>query len=1098
MKRHIRSYFSIIALALLVTTVGWSFSVSYHSLDTLQGKAVPLPDNLDDFVKDRDAAIQLGKALFWDMQLGADGVQTCGSCHFTGGADNRIKNQMRPAGKDESDIVFSFGGPNYTYRPGDFPFPKPANEVSGSQGTYHTKFLGTTPGASEDNTQLLPDPVFSINGINTRQVALRNAPTVVNAIFMSRGLWDGRANNQFNGNNPFGPRDPGARIWVGNGSSVWDEAVAFDDAAIASVATGPPTDNAEVSAVGRTWPFIGKRLLSVQALAGQQVHPSDSHLGTLRDPSGGINLTYQQLVERAFRSRYYGSLVVRSEELNGTWYDFTQSEENFSLYAGLSIMLYISTQVSDESPYDDYVNGDSYALNAQELEGLDLFLDKGKCVDCHSGPDFTNAGFVLKDGFADGTMVNTFRRQDGKVAVYDRGFFNIGVRANEEDHGLGRNDDFGNDLSFAEQFVGGPQLDPFAADPGTFDVPIPSYTPLKVAIEGAIKTPGLRNIELTGPYMRSGGFATLRQVVDFFDRGGDYAAESADFLHPSVQALYLSDSEKDALVAFMLTLTDERVRNHQAPFDHPQIFLPNGHEGDQTQVWDDGTGKAATEFIEIPAVGRNGYAYLPPELTLFNEQLGLSHFDGATYPPPPNTALCYVIADNDAEGQPSRDVLTALPSGAYGADVRIGETGTDHIEAAAFNPWTRELFAADAQTLGTVSLTTGTFYPIGDFGWGDGIDLYGNPRSREFLDVDGLAFDPVRSGYRPVLYGSVREVGEPDLLIQIDPATGAIVPNAFGAGQDYVTIRGVDYLTDIDDIAVSPWDGELYAVNNRNGENSRLVTLDRYTGVATEVLDLPLENVEGLAFFGDGTMYGTAGEGDEVIVVIDLYSNTASVQPKATLGAGGRDYEAIDCLTNSPNRVAVLAFGDSNGDGTMQVTESGSAGLSVRFFRDQNENGLLDGSDLFLDEVVTGSDGMATFQPAATGSFLMQVASHVESVSFSGFGELAGERYVGMAFATSTANESEGIVPSDFALMGTYPNPFNPQTTATFLVPEASNVRLSVFDLLGREVSVLVDGMMEAGTHEVTFQAGNLPSGTYLLRMAAPGAQFSRTMTLLK
>ncbi len=1093
MKPSYNSRFGVLALAIVALITGWSLSVGSHSIDTLQGKEVPLPENLDDFVKNRDAAIQLGKALFWDMQLGADGVQTCASCHFAGGADNRIKNQMRPAGKDQAEIIFSFGGPNYTFRPGDFPFPKPANEVSGSQGTYHTRFLGTTPGAGQDDTSLEPDPVFNVGGINTRQVALRNAPTVVNAIFMSRGLWDGRANNQFNGRNPFGPRDTDARIWVNNGYSIWDEAVAFDNAAMASVATGPPLDNVEVSSVGRTWPFVGKRLLPVRALAQQEVAADDSHLASIRAPYGGLNLDYQALIERAFYPKYIGNQIVRTEVYEGTTYDFTQTEENFSLYAGLSIMMYLSTQVSDQSAYDDYANGNTYALNAQELEGLDLFLNKAKCVECHSGPDFTNAGFDLKGAFGDGSLVNTFRRRDGKVALHDRGFFNVGVRANEEDHGLGRDDDFGNDLSFAEQFAGGPQLDPFSTNPATFDVPVGYGTP-ELAVEGAIKTPGLRNIGLTAPYMRNGGFATLRQVVDFFDRGGDFAAESADLLHPAVQKLYLSDSEKDALVAFMLALTDQRVRNHQAPFDHPQILLPNGHEGDHTQVWDDGTGKAATDFIEIPAVGRYGYSSLPSELIPFEEQLGLDHFDGASAPTPPGLALCYVIADNDADGQASHDVLTSLPTGAYGADIRIGRTGTQHIEAAAFNPWTRELLAADAQTLGKVDLNSGLFTPIGEFGWGEGFDLYGNARSREFLDVDGLAFDPVRSAYRPLLYGTVRKTGEPDLLIQIDPATGAVVKNAFG-GQDYVTIRGVNYLTDIDDIAISPWDGKLYAVNNRDGQSSRLVTLDRHTGEATLVLDLPLENVEGLAFFGDGTMYGTAGEGDEAIVVIDLYSNTATVQ--ANLGAGGRDYESIDCLTNAYNRVAVTVFGDANHDGSMQVTEGGEGGIAVELFRDVNRNGTLDQSDLFLEELVTDTDGNVAFSPAANGDFLLRADSKVQAVTFDGFGETAGDRYFGMS-GISTNSQSLADVPSEFALLANYPNPFNPQTTTAFQLPKASQVRLAVYNLLGREVAVLVDQTMEAGTHQVTFQAGNLPSGTYLLRMAADGAEFSRAITLLK
>ena len=62
----------------------------------LRAVAVPGPANLNDFVKDPVMARALGKALFWDMQVGSDGVQACASCHFRAGADPRSKNQVSP------------------------------------------------------------------------------------------------------------------------------------------------------------------------------------------------------------------------------------------------------------------------------------------------------------------------------------------------------------------------------------------------------------------------------------------------------------------------------------------------------------------------------------------------------------------------------------------------------------------------------------------------------------------------------------------------------------------------------------------------------------------------------------------------------------------------------------------------------------------------------------------------------------------------------------------------------------------------------------------------------------------------------------------
>src|SRR6266513_4521050 len=63
----------------------------------LRAVPVPGPSNLNDFVRDPAMARALGKALFWDMQVGSDGVQACASCHFRAGADPRAKDQVSPS-----------------------------------------------------------------------------------------------------------------------------------------------------------------------------------------------------------------------------------------------------------------------------------------------------------------------------------------------------------------------------------------------------------------------------------------------------------------------------------------------------------------------------------------------------------------------------------------------------------------------------------------------------------------------------------------------------------------------------------------------------------------------------------------------------------------------------------------------------------------------------------------------------------------------------------------------------------------------------------------------------------------------------------------
>ncbi|NNE70678.1 MAG: T9SS type A sorting domain-containing protein [Rhodothermales bacterium] len=102
------------------------------------------------------------------------------------------------------------------------------------------------------------------------------------------------------------------------------------------------------------------------------------------------------------------------------------------------------------------------------------------------------------------------------------------------------------------------------------------------------------------------------------------------------------------------------------------------------------------------------------------------------------------------------------------------------------------------------------------------------------------------------------------------------------------------------------------------------------------------------------------------------------------------------------------------------------------------------------------------------------------------------------SFVTSTASEEEGVLPSEFALETNYPNPFNPTTAIAFQMPIAAQARLSVFDLLGREVAVLTDGTMPAGRHVVQFDASGFASGMYLYALDVAGQRLTRSMLLLK
>ncbi len=100
---------------------------------------------------------------------------------------------------------------------------------------------------------------------------------------------------------------------------------------------------------------------------------------------------------------------------------------------------------------------------------------------------------------------------------------------------------------------------------------------------------------------------------------------------------------------------------------------------------------------------------------------------------------------------------------------------------------------------------------------------------------------------------------------------------------------------------------------------------------------------------------------------------------------------------------------------------------------------------------------------------------------------------------TVTSVEQEaGQLPDAFTLQQNYPNPFNPSTTFSFTIPKAAKVRLTVFDLLGREVARVVDERLPAGSHSVQWQVSHLPSGAYYYKLTAGEFTDTRKLILLK
>ena len=94
--------------------------------------------------------------------------------------------------------------------------------------------------------------------------------------------------------------------------------------------------------------------------------------------------------------------------------------------------------------------------------------------------------------------------------------------------------------------------------------------------------------------------------------------------------------------------------------------------------------------------------------------------------------------------------------------------------------------------------------------------------------------------------------------------------------------------------------------------------------------------------------------------------------------------------------------------------------------------------------------------------------------------------------------DDETALPGKFNLAQNYPNPFNPSTTISYQLPNANRVKLSVYDMLGREIQTLVNEYQNAGQHTVRFDAQQLPSGVYFYNINAGNFQATRKMLLIE
>lgn len=173
----------------------------------------------------------------------------------------------------------------------------------------------------------------------------------------------------------------------------------------------------------------------------------------------------------------------------------------------------------------------------------------------------------------------------------------------------------------------------------------------------------------------------------------------------------------------------------------------------------------------------------------------------------------------------------------------------------------------------------------------------------------------------------------------------------------------------------------------------------------------------------------------------------------------------------------------------------------------------------FIDLIGVGTSSRGSIDLSLNGTFLISMAlsaqqdtNLVTRSTFSALPITAGTHRLRITFKinglrlhsltfrpTSTSiDRDEADQPSGLMLYQNHPNPFNPETVIGFRLAVSGQTRLAVYDILGREVVVLVDRVMQAGEHQVSFNAGILPTGAYLYLLETPEGTLSKQMMLIK
>ena len=321
-----------------------------------------------------------------------------------------------------------------------------------------------------------------------------------------------------------------------------------------------------------------------------------------------------------------------------------------------------------------------------------------------------------------------------------------------------------------------------------------------------------------------------------------------------------------------------------------------------------------------------------------------------------------------------------------------------------------------------------------------------NPGLPVYLKAKGYVISPVAAN---VIYG-VTGASSNGLLVTINPSSGA------------GTSVGPSGFTQLNGASIRPSNNNLYASITGN-VTTQLVRINVNGGDAYLASLIPIPNIRSIAFDLNDDLYCSSTDGK-----IYKYNVTS----RDTLTIGNSLIPTLYGLSVNPLNGQLWGI---------------SAGGNVYKINKQTAASQLVGSTTQSLNVAIGFDKTGKLYGLKGIGIAANSLITIDTVS--GAGTLIGFTGISSVNALAISPEIIGIenntvsIPKDYSLYQNYPNPFNPSTKIKFDLPNSSNVKLYVYDMLGREVAKLVDSKLDAGSYSYNWDASSYSSGIYFYRI---------------